>query len=133
MNIFIDTSAFIAILNADDSNHKKAKHSWIEVVSQDSILVCSNYILLETYALLQHRIGIEAVRVFHENILPVLAIEWVTEEHHEEGIKALLIANERNLSLVDCISFNMMRRLGIKTAFAFDKHFKSQGFRCIPM
>jgi predicted nucleic acid-binding protein len=45
---------------------------------------------------------------------------------------SMLAADKKRLSLVDCISFNIMRRLGIKSAFAFDRHFKEQGFECIP-
>ncbi|RME55690.1 MAG: VapC toxin family PIN domain ribonuclease, partial [Caldilineae bacterium] len=37
-------------------------------------------------------------------------------------------ANRRGLSLVDCTSFVVMQQLGIDTAFAFDNHFKEQGF-----
>ena len=31
-----------------------------------------------------------------------------------------------------CVSFEMMRLLGLDTAFTFDAHFADQGFRCIP-
>jgi predicted nucleic acid-binding protein len=44
----------------------------------------------------------------------------------------MLTASKRNLSLVDCVSFEIMRALGIKTVFAFDPHFAEQGYRCIP-
>lgn len=43
-----------------------------------------------------------------------------------------LTANRRQLSLVDCVSFTVMRERGIKTAFVFDDHFEEQGFECIP-
>ena len=38
----------------------------------------------------------------------------------------------RQLSLVDCASFDIMRRLGLRDVFAFDPHFAEQGFRCLP-
>jgi len=43
-------------------------------------------------------------------------------------ISALLAAAKKNLSLVDCVSFELMGNLGIRTAFAFDAHFKDAGF-----
>jgi len=49
-------------------------------------------------------------------------------ETHRSGISALLAAAKRNLSLVDCVSFELMGNLGIRTAFAFDAHFKDAGF-----
>jgi len=51
---------------------------------------------------------------------------------HRSGVSALLAASRRKLSLVDCISFEIMRNSGIKTIFTFDSHFEEQGFHCIP-
>lgn len=91
-------------------------------------MVCTNYVLVETFALVQRRLGIEAVRVFQEDIVPILHVEWVSKAHHAAGVAALLVAANRHLSLVDCVSFEIMRLMGIKTAFAFDRHFWEQGF-----
>jgi predicted nucleic acid-binding protein len=62
----------------------------------------------------------------------MLRIEWVTAAHHASGVTALLIASNRKLSLVDCVSFETMRRLGFRIVFTFDQHFSEQGFTCIP-
>ena len=45
---------------------------------------------------------------------------------------ALLAASRRKVSLVDCMSFEVMRRYGIRSAFAFDPHFSEQDFLLIP-
>jgi predicted nucleic acid-binding protein len=50
----------------------------------------------------------------------------------ELAINTVLTANRRNLNLVDCSSFETMRRLGIKTIFTIDEHSKEQGFQVIP-
>jgi predicted nucleic acid-binding protein len=132
MTFFIDTSGFLSILDADDENHSRAKTKWEDLISKEATLVCSNYILVETFALIQHRLGMEAVRAFQEDIFPLLTIEWVNESIHQTGVMSMLAADKKRLSLVDCISFNMMRRQGIKSAFVFDRHFKEQGFECVP-
>jgi predicted nucleic acid-binding protein len=132
MRIFIDTSAFYALLDRDDKNHRKAKNAWVDLLKNENTLITSNYVLVETFALLQHRLGIEAVRGFQNDILPLVNIEFVISELHRSGVSALLSASRRNLSLVDCVSFEMMRTLEIKTAFAFDPHFKEQGFNMLP-
>jgi len=95
-------------------------------------LVCSNYVVLETFALIQSRIGINAVRSFEEDILPVVKIEWVDADVHHAGVSALLTASRRDLSLVDCVSFDLMRRYGLQHVFAFDEHFTEQGFQVSP-
>jgi len=132
MSVFADTSALFAVLDADDQNHGRARQAWADLITQEIELVCTNYVLVEAFALVQHRLGLEAVRVLREDVVPVLRVEWVDESAHHAGVTALLIAARRQLSLVDCVSFDTMRRLGIKTAFTFDRHFSEQGFEHIP-
>jgi predicted nucleic acid-binding protein len=132
MTIFIDTAAFLAVLNANDRFHQSSRQIWDEILLSNSSLLSSNYILLETIALLQHRFGVEAVRLFDRDILPVIEIAWVDETIHKQGMSALLAANRRNLSLVDCTSFEIVRRFGLDEVFTFDPHFREQGFKIIP-
>jgi predicted nucleic acid-binding protein len=132
MKIFIDTSAFYALLDRDDDNQEDARKAWTKILNAENILVTSNYVLVETFALLQNRLGVRAVRAFQEDIVPIVNIEFVNPETHRSGTAALLASSKRNLSLVDCISFEIMRTLGIKTAFTFDAHFKEAGFQAIP-
>ena len=132
MITFIDTSALFALLDRDDANHEKARDTWAGLLADEKSLLTTSYVLVESFALIQHRLGMAAVRSFQEDILPVLRLEWVTESMHRAGVSALLAASSRNLSLVDCVSFESMRRAGIKSVFAFDSHFARQGFNCIP-
>jgi len=131
MLIFVDTSAFLAVLDADDLNHAAAAPTWEKIVGAGDILVCHNCILVETSALVMRRLGIEALRVFERDIVPVLHVEWIAREVHAAGVGAHLVAARRGLSLVDCISFEVMRRAGIRTAFAFDSHFREYGYETI--
>ena len=132
MNIFIDTAAFLAVLNANDRFHQPARNAWSEIIISGSALFAGNYVILETTALLQHRFGIDALRLFEGELLPVVEIAWVDEAIHKQGMSALLAANRRDLSLVDCTSFEMMRQRGLDRAFTFDPHFNEQGFEVIP-
>jgi uncharacterized protein len=132
MKVFIDTSAFFALLDRDDENHSRAKEVWIGLIDSGSLCATSNYVLVETFSFLQNRIGISAVRGFQEDLIPVLLVEWVDTEVHNAAVSALLTASKRKLSLVDCSSFEIMRRMSIKSVFAFDPHFREQGFYCLP-
>jgi len=131
MKVFIDTSAILAVLNANDRYHVDAAKVWNALLSQPKQLYINNYILVEVFSLLQNRFGLEAVRLFTNDVLPVLGITWVDESIHQQAVSALLTANRRTLSLVDCTSFETMRQLGIIQVFAFDDHFKEQGFEVI--
>ena len=63
MNIFVDTSAFLAVLDRNDHNHKKAAPYWEKIIKRGDVLLCHNYILVETSALILRRFGMEAVRI----------------------------------------------------------------------
>jgi predicted nucleic acid-binding protein len=131
MRVFIDTSGFYALLDRDDENHRRARDMWTHLLKNEHVLLTSNYVLVETFALVQHRLSIEAVRGFQNDILPLINVEFVAAELHRSGISALLSASRRNLSLADCVSFEMMRTLEIRSAFAFDPHFREQGFHIL--
>lgn len=129
---FVDTSAFYALLDADDAGHSQVSQSWRELLASDILLVTSNYVLVETCALLQSRIGIEAARAFQEDIVPVLEVHWINETTHHAAASALLAVAKRNLSLVDCCSFEVMRQGGLQSALSLDRHFEEHGFTTLP-
>ncbi len=126
--IFVDTSAFVALLDADDRQHANALRIWQELLDDKHELISNNYALVEAYALIQHRYGMRALRTFQENAIPFIEVDWIGPEQHESAVSALLAANRRGLSLVDCSCMETMRRLGIRTIFAFDPHFSELGY-----
>ena len=130
--IFVDTSAFYAILDGDDADHAPALKWWEADPPVEGTLVTTNYVVLESMALLQARIGIAAVRMFHDAILPLVRVEWIEETIHNQAASALVATDRRGLSLVDLTSFETMRSLGIRSAFTFDRHFKEFGFETVP-
>jgi predicted nucleic acid-binding protein len=129
---FIDTSFFIALLTREDRFHARADEMWKTFLESDEPLLCSNYVLLETFSLIQSRLGLKAVAEFQRDVVPLLLVEWVDGNSHGAGLAAVLAAQRRDLSLVDCVSFEVMRRKGVKNALTFDKHFQEQGFECLP-
>mgnify|MGYP002624877885 FL=1 len=131
MSIFVDTSAFIAYLNRDDRYHATAIRTMQAVAQQETQLISTSYTLLETTALIQRRLGLPALQDFQDAIVPLLTVVWVDAALHELGITAVLTANRRELSLVDCISFIICRQRHIEQVLAFDQHFAEQGFNLL--
>ena len=128
----MDTSAFYAVSDADGEEHAAVRRAWEGSIEIEETLFTSNYVLVETLALLQNRLGIEAVRAFDDTVTPLLRVLWVDEDVHRQAVSAILAAKRRRLSLVDCTSFVLMRRYGLDSAFAFDDHFQEQGFKAVP-
>jgi predicted nucleic acid-binding protein len=132
MTVFVDTSAFYAVFDRDDANHTRAKPVWERLLREQATLLTNNYVVLETSALLQHRLGVAALRTFLEDVMPPLQLDWISEHRHRAGAEAVMAALRKKLSLVDCISFQTMREHGVRTAFCFDRHFRDQGFEVVP-
>ena len=129
--VFADTSGLYAVLDRDEANHTRAKQVW-EGLLRDSVLLTNSYVLVETIALIQYRLGLAALRAFSDDILPLLRVDWVTEEAHGAALQAVFTASRKKLSLVDCMSFQTMRNHGVTTVFCFDRHFREQGFETLP-
>ncbi len=70
----------------------------------------------------------DAVRVLFHEVLPTVTVVNVDESLHTNAVATFLGANGSDLSLVDCVSFTVMRQRGVAAAFAFDRHLAEQGF-----
>lgn len=131
MTTFVDTSALYALLDRDADEHREAAAAFDRLLEAER-LVTHNYVVVEVEALTRARLGLGATRDLLDRLLAPIEIAWVTRDVHAAGVAALLAAGRRDLSLVDCVSFELMRRLGISTAFAFDRDFERAGFETLP-
>ena len=126
--VFIDTSAFLAALDTGDKYHSEAEKRWSALSKSPSELWTSDYVRLESWSLIQRRLGAEAVMAFQDDWLPLCKIHEVGRDGFERAAAQWRIAHRRNLSLVDLTSFDAMRQLAIRTALAFDQHFQEMGY-----
>ncbi len=132
MSTYVDTSGVYAIFDVRDPNHRRARETWERLGAAKELLVTSNYAAVETVSLLQSRFGHGVARRFLEDALSVIDVVWLDEALHSRAIEAWLASGRRQLSLVDCASFTVMRHRGLTIAFAFDSHFAEQGFTMVP-
>ncbi|MBF0500089.1 MAG: PIN domain-containing protein [Candidatus Riflebacteria bacterium] len=128
MRVFFDTSGFFAILVRNDCMHVRARETFEYLVEQKAALFTTSYVLLETTALLQARVGLEAAQRFQHEFATILKIHWVDERLHEKAFRRLELRGRREISLVDCASFVYMEDTGIAHVFAYDNHFSDEGF-----
>jgi predicted nucleic acid-binding protein len=124
--VFIDTSAVLALLVGSDRAHREAVEIFGRLRSRHAELVTTSYVLVETYALLDRRLDRDAVRDFRASLAPLIRVIWVDGTLHERGLDRLETSS-RSLSLVDAVSFEVIRRHRIVEAFAFDRHFDREG------
>ena len=132
MNILIDTSAIYALLDNTDKNHTAANAVWPTFVNEEGLIIVSSYTVVETITLLHNRRGTVAVRVFVDEILPALEIDWADQDTHDAALTAMLtVEGKRGPSLTDCANMETMRRLRIHTIFAYDKHYERPGITVV--
>jgi predicted nucleic acid-binding protein len=133
-DVFVDTSAWVALADKDDSHHRDAASSYPSIFKNHKNLVTSNLIIAETYILLlkelRHKAAIEFLERIKASprILRIYSNENVETE--AEGILAKF--TDQDFSYTDAVSFVMMKRQKIRKAFCFDKHFVTAGFTIIP-
>lgn len=126
--IFLDTSGIYAAANANDPNHATVKDRLTAILDSSEGLLTHSYVLGESAALMQRRLGLEAAVRFAREAR-TLTIDWIDHATHEEAAHRWSRSGLRHLSLVDHVRFLVMRSRGIDTALAFDQDFVGQGFR----
>jgi predicted nucleic acid-binding protein len=132
MSVFVDTSALFALLVRSESRHAQVMEVFRAAIERADPLFATSYVLVETAALLQHRIGLAAVRDLERGVVPLLAVEWVSRALHRRAVARLLREDRRRVSLVDCASFEFMRQKGLTRALTLDRHFAEAGFEAVP-
>ena len=126
--VFVDTSGFYAFLYGTDPFHVAAKAAFERVIAQRLSLVTTSYVVHESWAIIQGRLGWEAIDCWLDRIVPRCEVIWVDERLHALGAARCRQARERRLSLTDCVSIEAMRRHGLAQAIAADEHFAREGF-----
>lgn len=127
---FLDTSFFKAILDPKDEFSQKGILLQEQFIAEKSPMTTTNYIVDETLTLLRSRCGKEkafGLREFISREDLYLDIIRVTIED-EQAAWNWFEKEWSKLSYTDCVSFAVMKRLGIQHVATFDHHFAQAGF-----
>jgi len=89
MTVFVDTTALYAFLDKADANHAASERRWRGLLEGNDPLMTSNYVLVEAFALVQHRLGAQAARDLQESMVPILEVHWVDEGVHRAAVCSL--------------------------------------------
>ena len=129
--VFIDTSAFYALMDRSDRYHQSAIKIWAHLLDKSYDLKTSNYVTVETLALMQNRLGFEAADICSRDVLGIVETIWIDEVLHNLAFEIWFSLGRRKLSLVDCASLVVMRHAEVEKVFGFDKHFTEHGFEAL--
>lgn len=137
MRLFLDTSAFVAIEDLDDANHRRAVEFREKIRRGNTpfrTLYTSNYIIDETLTLLRFHCGLHVAVAFRKSLetSKVVGVLWVTEALEKAAWDIFEKRSDKDYSFTDCTSFALMDAEAIRNAFTFDEHFSQQGHNTVP-
>ncbi|APC08973.1 type II toxin-antitoxin system VapC family toxin [Neomoorella thermoacetica] len=132
--LFVDTSAWVAVVNRRDQYHTIAAPFYKKALKEYGQLLTTNLVAAETYVLLRLDSGLDVALGWWEKISASLKIQvvYIDSDITTEAVKLLRKFDNQTFSLTDAVSFKVMEREGIEEAFAFDVHFKVAGFTMLP-
>lgn len=129
--IFIDSSAFIALVGTTDKFHLEATDWWNH--NHQALLYTSNLIFIESLGWIRNKYGKKVAVDFGRNFFGGdIRIERVSLPDEDESWKFFQKKDGRSLSMIDCSSIILMKRLKIKDIFTFDQGFQKFGFKLLP-
>jgi predicted nucleic acid-binding protein len=130
--VFIDTSAYFALADPRDANHRSATSIQQRLITERWWLYTTNLVIIETHALLVNRVGRgPAMAVLREmdaaGKAGQLHIVRAGVRDEERAREILEQYEDKDFSLTDATSFAVMERLSIQHAFSFDRDFAQYG------
>ena len=130
--VFADTSGWASFFLEDDRHHAKAFSLIAQWKQQNQRVVTTNYVLSELIVLLSNSRGQQRPAVINY-IETIRSDDWIEIVHIDESVdkKAWQLLADRldkQWSLVDAVSFVVMRERDITKALTTDKHFEQDGF-----
>ena len=133
-DLFVDTGAWFAINVPGDKHHQAAADFYKSALKKGKGLVTTNLIVAEAHAGLIKARGRQAGLKFLSLVdsSSRLRVVYSTRLLEERAFSILVKFQDREFSLCDAVSFAVMKEMGIKTAFAFDRRFETAGFRRLP-
>ncbi len=131
-SLFVDTSGWIEVFGKNNPQHKKAREILDIVIDERRLIITTNYVIAEFVGRGGNACSLlrPALVAVLDNILnlPNIKIEHIGVESHALAITLIRGRPDKDWSLVDATSFNVMTQRGIHEALTTDHHFEQAGF-----
>jgi predicted nucleic acid-binding protein len=128
--IFVDTSALLSLLDADDPRQASVRDAFVSLATDD--LVTHGYVVAESIAVARRRLGVDGAIALIDDVLPALELVPIDGELHSAALTSYRESLPSGASFVDHVSLALMARDSIETAFVLDSDFAAAGINVIP-
>ncbi len=133
MQVYVDTSALIALAHKRDFLHEKAVFVYKDLLEQNTRFLTTSAVLLEvgnSFSRVSHKVY--ATSLFHlvqnspawDNIL-------INEEWFAKGLNLFNKRLDKDWSLTDCIGIAVAESHSINKVFTSDHHFQQASFEIL--
>lgn len=135
--VFVDASAWVALLNPTDKWHTMASSIYRRLIDERITMITTNWMLYEALSVLKARGGLYRAEELWNNVMEsdLVQVIRITEQIEEAGLDIFFRYRDKPWGVVDCISFVVMREIECFEAFAFDRHFaeaaQQMGFKVL--
>jgi uncharacterized protein len=127
--ILVDTSAVYALIDRDDTYHRRATAILRSLPRRGLTPLLTNFVVAECHALLLSRLGADPAREWL--LKQIWLIEPVTPADEKRAREIIHRYVDKTFSYTDATSFAVMERLSVSEAFAFDPHFQQFGLKVL--
>lgn len=130
--VFVDTSAYFALLDPADEHHAEAVAIIGQLTRHRYRHSTTNVLLIEAHALLLSELGIARAGQFIREMRAGNTVFVRVRASDEERAEHILLRyTDKHFCFADAISFAVMERLDIQVAFTFDRHFEHSGLTIV--
>jgi hypothetical protein len=132
MKLLADTSALIALFLPDERNHRSAADVGRRKPEPEFVL--TELILGELATRVRVLAGAAPAVTLANDVLRSSRYQLVFTDREllNGGLAKMARFSDKRLSLTDCVSFELMEKLGLPAAFTFDRDFRDCGYETVP-
>ncbi|HLC29842.1 MAG TPA: PIN domain-containing protein [Dehalococcoidia bacterium] len=130
--VFVDSSAWYALVSSSDSFHRSARVAYSELIDSHVRLYTTSYVLVETFALVHRRLSFEILRSLVDSLSSVAEVYWIGSRVHRDAWNRMTVKAGQGLSFVDWSTVVAAEEFHA-SIFAFDQGLRATGAMVIPV
>ncbi len=127
MKVLIDSDFLVGLFRVGDPHHEVTMTILKQHNNGSSIFHVLNLVLQETATVLSHRVGMEAVRLFHAKY-PKLGLNIIDMDKEIElaAWQIFLEQTKKGTSFIDCANLATCRHYAMDKIFSFDRFYPKE-------
>ncbi len=131
--VFVDSGGWIALALTRDPLHERAREAWDSLAHAGARVFTSVPVVLETFTFLDRNAKRDVALAWRASLdaVPRFRVLICSAADMKKAWSYFGRADLHKLSAIDATSFVIMSRMSIRTAFTFDHHFATVGFRMV--